>query len=153
MTATPGPRKATAVDLPSIQDIIAAAYGKYLGRMDRPPAPMLRDYSGAVDAGEVWVTGDPIVGLIALTPTEDSLLVENVAVHPTAQGTGLGRRLMEFADEQAASRGFKRVTLYTNEVMTENQALYTRLGYREKERQTEDGYRRVYLEKILSMPN
>jgi ribosomal protein S18 acetylase RimI-like enzyme len=142
-------RKATAEDLPSIRDIVATAYGKYLDRMDRPPAPMLRDYSGAVDAGDVWVAGDPVTGLISLTQTGGSLLIENVAVHPSAQGTGLGRRLMEFAEQQATGRGLRSLTLYTNEVMTENLAIYTRLGYREKGRQTEDGYRRVYMEKIL----
>jgi len=36
------------------------------------------------------------------------------------------------------------------EVMTENQAIYTHLGYREVDRHTEDGYRRVYMEKPLS---
>lgn len=143
-------RPATPDDLPSIRDIIAAAYGKYLGRMDRPPAPMLRDYGDAVDAGEVWVAGDPITGLIVLTQTDDSLLIENVAVHPSAQGTGLGRRLMEFAERQATSRRLGRITLYTNEVMTENQTIYTRLGYQEQGRETEDGYRRVFMAKILS---
>lgn len=142
-------RLATPEDLSSIREIIAAAYAKYLSRMDRPPAPMLRDYGSAVDAGEVWVAGDPVTGLISLTQTGDSLLVENVAVHPSAQGTGLGRQLMEFAEHQATDRGLSSVTLYTNELMTENQAIYTRLGYQEKGRQTEDGYRRVYMEKML----
>jgi hypothetical protein len=34
--------------------------------------------------------------------------------------------------------------------MTENQAIYARLGYRETRRRTEDGYQRVYMEKHLS---
>ena len=42
-----------------------------------------------------------------------------------------------------------RLSLYTNEVMTENQAIYTHLGYREVGRNTDDGYRRVYMEKLL----
>ena len=52
-------------------------------------------------------------------------------MHPGSQGTGT------------------RLSLYTNEVMTENQAIYTHLGYREVDRHTEDGYRRVYMEKLL----
>jgi hypothetical protein len=56
---------------------------------------------------------------------------------------------MQFAEEQARQRGLTRLDLYTNEVMTENQAIYARLGYRETARRTEDGYRRVYLEKHL----
>jgi ribosomal protein S18 acetylase RimI-like enzyme len=142
-------RQATAADLPSIQQVIAAAYGKYLSRMDKTPAPLLRDYGAAVGAGAVWVAGRPITGLISLTIKDDILLIENVAVHPARQGTGLGRRLMEFAEEQARQRRIKRLTLYTNEIMTDNLAIYTHLGYRETGRRTEHGYRRVYMEKVL----
>jgi ribosomal protein S18 acetylase RimI-like enzyme len=56
---------------------------------------------------------------------------------------------MEFAESQAARLGLPKITLYTNVAMTENQAIYTRLGYRETRRETEDGYRRVHMEKTL----
>jgi GNAT superfamily N-acetyltransferase len=142
-------RQATATDLPSIQQVIAAAYGKYLSRMDKTPAPLLRDYGAAVGAGAVWVAGTPITGLISLTIKDGILLIENVAVHPARQGTGLGRRLMEFAEEQARQRRINRLALYTNEIMTDNLEIYTHLGYRETGRRTEHGYRRVYMEKVL----
>jgi len=142
-------RQATAADLDSIHDVITAAYRKYLSRMDRPPAPMLRDYSAAIGAGVVWVAGDPVTGLISLTPLDDVLLIENIAVHPAEQGTGLGRRLMEFAEQQARRRRIGRLALYTNEAMTESQAIYAHLGYQETSRRTENGYRRIYLEKTI----
>jgi hypothetical protein len=64
-TAAPAaPRPATAADLPAIREIIFAAYGRYLGRIDRPPAPLLRDYAAAVEAGTLWVAGDPVTGLM-----------------------------------------------------------------------------------------
>ena len=143
------PRPATAADLPAIREVVTAAYARYLGRMDRPPAPMLADYGAAVEAGRLWVTGEPVTGLIELTEAGDSLHVANVAVHPASQGTGLGRQLMDFAERRAITLGLTRLSLYTNEVMTENQAIYTHLGYREVDRHTEDGYRRVYMEKLL----
>lgn len=142
-------RQASAADLDAIHQIIQAAYAKYLTRMELPPAPMLRDYKGPVEAGAVWVTGRPVTGLISLTPTGDSLLIENIAVHPAAQGTGLGRRLMQFAEQVAGQQRLRRLTLYTHEVMTENQAIYAHLGYREVDRRTEGGYRRIYMQKIL----
>jgi ribosomal protein S18 acetylase RimI-like enzyme len=154
-------RLATPADLPAVRAVVRAAYARYLDRMDRPPAPMLAGYAAEVESGRLWVTGDPVAGLIELSITEPSvtepsvtepggsLHVANVAVHPSAQGTGLGRRLMEFAEQQARQRGLDRLDLYTNEVMTENQAIYARLGYRETARRTEDGYRRIYMEKIL----
>jgi GNAT superfamily N-acetyltransferase len=121
-------RKATAADLPTVREIIDAAYGMYLPRMDRPPAPMLRDYAPAIEMGVLWLTGDPPDALISFTPADGGLLVENVAVHPRAQGTGLGRRLMEFAEAEAARMGLTKLRLYTNVVMTENQAIYAHLG-------------------------
>jgi GNAT superfamily N-acetyltransferase len=117
--------------------------------MDKTPAPLLRDYGAAIDSGAIWVAGHPVTGLISLTPMHDILLIENVTVHPAQQGTGLGRRLMEFAEQQARQRRIRRLALYTNEVMTENRAIYTHLGYHETARRAEDGYRRVYMEKEL----
>ena len=143
------PRPATVADLPAIREVVGAAYATYLSRMDRPPAPMLADYGAAVDAGQLWVTGRPVAGLIELTEAGDALHVGNVAVRPGSQGTGLGRLLMDFAERRAILLGLTRLGLYTNEVMTENQAIYTHLGYREVGRHTEDGYRRVYMEKLL----
>jgi ribosomal protein S18 acetylase RimI-like enzyme len=142
-------RLATPADLPVIRDIVTAAYTRYLDRMDRPPAPMLADYAAEVESGRLWVAGDPVTGLVELIENAGSLHIANVAVHPAAQGTGLGRHLMEFAEEQARQRGLARLDLYTHEVMTENQAIYARLGYRETARRTEDGYHRVYMDKIL----
>lgn len=136
-------------DLGSIHSIIQAAYARYLSQMPKPPAPMLRDYSSYIEQGTIWVTGDPISGLISLTPAGDSLLIENIAVHPAAQGTGLGGRLMRFAEQQAAQRHLRRLTLYTHEVMTENQAIYAHLGYHEVDRRAENGYQRIYMQKIL----
>ena len=143
------PRPATAADLPAIREVVTAAYARYLSRMDRPPAPMLADYGAAVGAGRLWVTGRPVTGLIELTEAGDALHVGNVAVHPGSQGTGLGRLLMDFAERRAILLGHTRLSLYTNEVMTENQAIYTHLGYREVGRHADDGYRRVYMEKLL----
>jgi ribosomal protein S18 acetylase RimI-like enzyme len=143
-------RQANEADLPVISRVITAAYSKYLARMDVPPAPMLRDYSPAVEQGELWVAGDPIAGLISLIPADDSLLIENLAVDPAAQGTGLGRALMDFAEQQARTLRLPRLVLYTHELMTENQAIYAHLGYRETARRTEDGRRRVFMQKDLT---
>jgi len=158
MTTTPpdntpgalGLRRATAEDLPAIRAVIDAAYARYLTRMDKPPAPMFRDYGPSVEAGTTWVAGSPVAAVLTLYPRDDHLYVENVAVDPSAQGRGLGRALMEFAEQEAARRALNRMALVTHEAMTENQAIYARLGYVEVERRAEDGYRRIYMEKPLT---
>ncbi len=143
------PRLATELDLPVLREIVSAAYSRYLPRMDRPPAPMLQDLGPRVGASEVWVTGRPIRGPVCLSCADDTLLVESVAVHPDAQGSGLGRQLLDFAEEEARRHGLERLRLCTNEVMTDNVAIYTHLAYTEIDRRTEDGYRRVFMAKDL----
>ncbi|HTW05715.1 MAG TPA: GNAT family N-acetyltransferase [Streptosporangiaceae bacterium] len=151
--SAPGPlglRHATAADLPAIKALIDDAYAKYLTRMEKPPAPMLRDYGPSVEAGTTWVTGSPITAVLTLYPREDHLYVENVVVHPDAQGHGLGSALMNFAEQEATRRGLPRMALVTHEVMTENQAIYAHLGFTETGRRAEDGYRRIFMEKRLT---
>jgi GNAT superfamily N-acetyltransferase len=144
------PRLATREDLSEIAEVVTASYEKYLTRMDKPPAPMERDYAEAIENREIWGVGNPVQGLVPLiTQRETVLLIENVAVHPSIQGSGLGRELMDFAEGVATERGLTRLALYTNEVMTENLSIYGHLGFSEVARRTEDGYRRIYMEKRL----
>ncbi len=55
MPARPAIRPANEADLPVIAEIITAAYSRCLARMDRPPAPMPRDYALPVEQGTVWL--------------------------------------------------------------------------------------------------
>ena len=64
-------------------------------------------------------------------------------------GLGFGRQLMDFAEQQALDAGYSAIRLYTNEVMTENLALYSRRGYVQTHRAEEHGLRRVYMIKHL----
>jgi ribosomal protein S18 acetylase RimI-like enzyme len=57
--------------------------------------------------------------------------------------------LMEHAEKIARSRNLHAVTLYTNEKMHENIALYSKLGFAEIDRRTDEGYARVYFRKEL----
>jgi GNAT superfamily N-acetyltransferase len=144
------PRLAAPGELSEIEEVVISSYGKYLARMDRPPAPMGRDYAEAIENQEIWVIGSPVQGLVSFrTESVGVLLIENIAVHPSNQGSGLGRQLMEFAEAEATARGLNRLALYTNEVMIENLSIYEHLGFSEVARRTEDGYRRIYMEKVL----
>ena len=157
VTSATGPadlpvRQARLSDIDAMQAVVTAAYSIYLPRMDTPPAPMTHDLTPDVGAGHVWVIGDPVIGLICLIPRDGALLIENVALAPEAQGRGAGRRLLRFAEDRARELGRNRLRLYTNEKMTENVALYTRLGYAETDRRTDDGHRRGFMEKVLGEP-
>lgn len=77
-------------------------------------------------------------------------LLDIVAVHPRFHGRGIGRRLLEFAESEARRAGHSDIYLYTHEKMTENRALYSKIGYVEYDRRIEMGYSRVYMRKRLS---
>ena len=79
----------------------------------------------------------------------DHLLLDNIAVRPDRQGQGLGRQLIRFAEAEARRLGFTELRLYTHETMTENIALYTRLGFVETGRGHDAGYDRVFMTKRL----
>lgn len=112
---------------------------------------MLADYEALIRRGVVYVLADEgISGVLVMEQVGEAVFVENVAVLPSNQRSGLGRRLMRFAEEFARERGLSEILLYTNERMTENIAFYKGLGFREVDRRLEDGYRRVYLNKNLS---
>jgi N-acetylglutamate synthase-like GNAT family acetyltransferase len=144
-------RPARTGDREAIERVVEAAYGGYVERIGRRPAPMDADYTGLIAARRVTVADldGAVVGVIVLEPTAGHLLVENVAVDPRAQRTGLGRRLMAHAEDEARELGLSELRLYTNELMAENVAWYPRLGYRETERRAESGFSRVFFAKRL----
>jgi GNAT superfamily N-acetyltransferase len=145
-------RRAGPGDVAALRAIAAAAYEKYIPRIGRPPAPMTADYERPVSAGQAWVAVEDgqVVGFAILLAQPGYLLLENVAVLPSAQGRGIGAALLALAEEQARDLGLGEVRLYTNEAMTENIAYYARHGYAETGRQEHDGFRRVFFRKPVA---
>jgi ribosomal protein S18 acetylase RimI-like enzyme len=144
-------RSANGPDAPNVAELVAAAYGHYVERIGGPPGPMTYDYAEVIRDRQVTVAErhGAIVGVIVLTVTDEGFLVDNVAVHPAHRGTGLGRALVEFAEAEARRAGFDSIYLYTHEKMTENLALYSRIGYVEYDRRSQGSFSLVYLRKQL----
>ncbi|HET8728412.1 MAG TPA: GNAT family N-acetyltransferase [Alphaproteobacteria bacterium] len=139
-------------DVPAIAGIVDAAYRPYIPRIGKPPGPMLDDHGARVAEGAAWVLveGAEVLGVIVLLPRPDHLLLDNVAVAPTHQGRGLGRRLVAFAEDEARRRSLAEVRLYTHALMHENRLLYLRLGFEETGRGRQAGYDRVFMRKCVS---
>lgn len=146
-----GLRAAVPDDVADIEAIVQEAYSVYLPRMGKPPGPMFDDYRTLVADGRVTVAVDAgrVLGLIVLLPEADHLLLDNVAVAAEGQGRGLGRRLIAFAEAEARRLGLGEVRLYTHVTMTENIALYGRLGFVETHRGEQAGYSRVFMRKSI----
>jgi len=144
-------RIATADDLDDVKSCAYAAYSKYIVRMDREPAPMLADFVSQIALGQVYVAscGSTFAGYVVFYGERDHIHLENIAVVPTQAGKGIGKRLMEYVEQSARASGLNAVVLYTNEAMTENLAMYPKLGYVETERKNQDGFNRVFFRKAV----
>ncbi len=142
-------RPAVGDDAATCQSLVRAAYQHYVARIGREPRPMLDDYDSLIATGEVWVAhdDDDLVAVLVLQTAADHVLIENVAVSPDRQGTGLGSTLLAFAEQHALARGLAEVRLYTNEAMTENLGYYSRRGFVETHRSGDSGLRRVFFTK------
>ncbi|MFF8840053.1 GNAT family N-acetyltransferase [Streptomyces sp. NPDC015130] len=146
------PRPAVPSDVPAVKAVTDAAFHHYIERIGLVPAPMESDHAANVAAGLVFVVGDPVVGLVVVIPEADHLYLDEVAVHPEAQGTGLGRVLMEWVEQRARQLGLPEVRLLTNAMMWENQKLYERYGYEVVERRVDGPYDRIHYRKVLNSP-
>jgi ribosomal protein S18 acetylase RimI-like enzyme len=144
-------RPANAQDAGKVAALVAAAYGHYVERIGRRPGPMTEDYAEVIRNRQVTVAerDGTIAGVIVLTVTDEGFLIDNVAVHPSHRGIGLGRALLEFAEAEARRAGYDSVYLFTHEKMTQNQALYSRIGYAEYERRSQGDFSLVYMRKHL----
>jgi ribosomal protein S18 acetylase RimI-like enzyme len=146
-------RRAEARDQSSIEAIVRAAYSIYTARIGQMPGPMLDDYAQRIADGAVSVLEDDdgaVAGLVVLLAKPDHLLLDNVAVRPDRQRRGFGRRLIAFAEREARRLGYVELRLYTHQTMTENTALYARLGFVETGRGLDAGYDRVFMCRYLS---
>ena len=149
MKGTDGVRVAGVDDVPAVKAVTDMAYRPYVARIGVVPQPMQADHLANVVAGRVFVTGEPVIGLVVIEGRGDHLFLDSIAVHPDAHGTGVGRRLLEFVDARARALGLPEVRLYTNALMWENQEIYPRVGYEVVERRVDGPYDRVPYRKPL----
>jgi ribosomal protein S18 acetylase RimI-like enzyme len=134
-------------DASEIRRIARAAYAKYVPRIGREPAPMAADYDADVAAQRaVVIEADAkLCGYMVAWPESDTYFIENIGIEPQHQGSGLGRLLIEHAVLQVRRAGLGALSLYTNEAMTENLAMYAHIGFLETHRLSKHGFRRVFM--------
>jgi ribosomal protein S18 acetylase RimI-like enzyme len=152
MTAEqPTIRQATLDDVAAITALTDAAYRKYIPRIGRKPQPMTADYALLLKQHPIWLVEieQHLAGVLVVQHETDSLLIYSVAINPADQNRGFGRVLLGWAEHQAQQANYRSLRLYTNALMTENIALYTRLGYREMKREAYEGGEIVHMSKQL----
>ena len=128
-------RPAEPHEAAAIAGIVRAAYARWVPAIGREPLPMRVDYDKALQehrfdvVAEGGRTDGRIVGVIETMQRDDHIWIENVAVAPEAQGSGIGRRLLDHAERLARAAGCFEARLLTNAAFEANVALYRRLGY------------------------
>jgi ribosomal protein S18 acetylase RimI-like enzyme len=139
-------RGATMADAARIAATIAASFEEYRGRLtpesgafgETPEAiaAELAHESGAIIAER----NGKIVGCVMVKLLEDDLYFGRLAVVPSARGEGIARRLVEAVEDEARRRELAGVRLGVRIVLTENQRLFTSLGYVETGREAHEGF-------------
>jgi len=144
-------RRADIADAPAIGECAVEAFRHYIPRLSLTPLPMTRDYGVAIENAQVWVATQDArtVAALVLDVTEEGFLIDVIAVRPRHQGTGVGRALLELAEREALRQGHDSIYLFTNEKMTENRALYERIGYVEYKRLALAQRTRIFMRKPL----
>jgi GNAT superfamily N-acetyltransferase len=129
-------RRATGADAGPAGELARTAYAPWEQRLGGRPLPMDYDYAMVVATMSAWVAerDGEIVGLLVLGDDGEGFFVDNIAVDPTAQGTGVGGRLLAHAEREALAAGFDSIYLWTHEGMTENREIYEATGYAEFDR-------------------
>lgn len=155
--------KATIEDVRQIESMVDAAFSKYIDRIGKPPAPMTADYGHIITSQDAFVLRDSyvnglkVVGFVSLSLLPDSnsdsktasVNIDVLVVDALAQGRGHGRTLMDHAENEARRRGISCLTVSTNVKMYENIGLYTKMGFVEVGRHTEEGFDRVFFRREL----
>jgi ribosomal protein S18 acetylase RimI-like enzyme len=125
-------RRGDAADAAAIAAVTRAAYAKWTAILGREAKPMTVDYEEAVRKNrfDLLIAGGELAALVETVAEPDGLLIENVAVSPPFQGRGFGRMMLAHAEDIAASAGYGKIRLYTNQLFAANIALYLKFGYR-----------------------
>jgi N-acetylglutamate synthase-like GNAT family acetyltransferase len=145
-------REARAGDAEAVKACVVAAFEHYIPRIGKPPAPMLLDFPAEIEARHVWLaeSDGSVAGALVQYETEFGFYIDTVAVQPQLKGSGVGKALLQYAEQEAARRGYDSLYLVTNSKMVENQVLYPKIGYVEYDRQLQAGYQRVFYRKQLA---
>ena len=71
-----------------------------------------------------------LLGVLVLCEISPSIVeIKNIAVRETAQGRGLGKRLLEFADQVSREAAFETIRIGTGNSSIGQLALYQKVGF------------------------
>lgn len=129
-------------------DMILAAFAYMDERIDPPSSahrltPATLRQKAAQEIAFAAIDKGRIVGCVFLKPEENSLYIGKLAVHPAAQGQGIGRLLLARAEATARELGLSSLRLETRVELTENHRLFAAWGFGKTAENRHAGYDRT----------
>ena len=125
-------RPAVLADANRMEACAARAYADVLSRLDGLPdvvGGMAQEL--AENSGLIAEHGQELAGFVIFKDMPDAVKVANLACNPAFAGLGVARRLLDGVAVIARMAGKGRLDLVTHAGMTETQAFYRHLGWRE----------------------
>ena len=128
-------RLSTGDDVEAITAVLREAFARY--RDDYTPeameyvTPRAGEVRDRLTEGPVWVAeiGGSIVGTVSVVREPEWLYIRSMAVLPTAQGHGLGGRLLDAVERYAVENDVATLFLYTTHFSTDAVRLYEKHGF------------------------
>ncbi len=139
-------RRAVPDDASSIAPVIYSAFTEYetsyTPQAFQATTPTAEQIRNRMNEGPVWVAVDQgtVVGTVSAVPKRTSLYIRSMAIVSAARGRGIGRKLLEHAEEYALDNGFKGLVLSTTPFLTQAIQLYKRYGFQSNKAGPHDLY-------------
>ena len=137
------PARATirALDRPGDLGWVIMAHGELYadefgwdGSFEALVARIVADYAADHDPAReaAWIAevdGRRVGCVFCVAADERAARLRVLLVDPSARGQGLGRRLVDACLEFARTAGYRRITLWTNDVLTAARRIYEAAGF------------------------
>jgi len=137
-------RRATADDATSIASVLSRSFAEYEScytpEAFRATTLTPDEIQGRLNEGPTWVAlaEETVVGTVSAVSKGEALYLRSMAVAPTARGKGVGRQLLEYAEEFAVQHRFERLLLSTTPFLTSAIRLYEQCGFGRSDEGPED---------------
>jgi len=104
--------------------------GRFEAMVAEIAASFLRSHAPAFECCRIAVRGTERVGSVMVVRSdEETAKLRLLLVEPSARGTGLGRRLLEESLAFARDAGYRRMVLWTNDILVPARRLYETAGF------------------------
>jgi ribosomal protein S18 acetylase RimI-like enzyme len=129
-------RLAIQTDMPAVASLLARSFLEYKTSYNEKAfaatISTMGELRNRLSEGPVWVAveGETVVGTVSGVPDGNALHIRSLAVSPGNRGQGLGKMLLNQAEDYAYEKGYTRLILSTTPFLTPAIRLYERCGFR-----------------------